>query len=481
MHPVCYPIFAPLYQIAFIILRALFIAFFMLLTCSAFGRQDSTSVEESNCYYIKAINISGNRKTKDVIVLRELSVKTGDCIPRNLLASVLELNRLRLLNIKLFNDVKISWEPIAGDTFSMDIVVLDRFPIMPEANFEFADRNFNVWWTEQDHDLRRINLGLTLNHNNFRGNRETLGVTAQAGYTQKVGVSYSRPFADKNQKHGFGFSVFGLQNREIAYKSDTNKLRFLRSDNNFMQRRFDAAVWYTYRPQYAVTHLLQLAFHHYWISDTIAELNPSYLGNGRKQEDVLQLSYRFEYNGVDNWNYPLTGKRFVGVFDQKFALLGGKWQSSLNLHYDHFFHPFKKWYASVILRGRVSIPQDQPFIFRQNLGYEFDYIRGYEYYVIDGSCFGIARVNLKRELLNVRINLPIRFFEVIPIRVYGKVYGDMGAGYNKYPVNDRLYNRTLYSGGIGFDIVTLYDIKLRVEYTINHLNEKGLYLHRSGE
>lgn len=457
---------------------------FILLFISSFATFAQVNVagnSTADCVFIKEINISGRRKTKDQIVLRELNVKKGDCVPRSALQEQLELNRLRLVNLRLFNEVKVNWTPLTDDTVSMDIFLLDRFPIMPDPNFEFADRNFNVWWTEQHRDLRRINLGLTLNHNNFRGNREQVGVTAQIGYTQKLGLTYARPFVDKNQKHGYGVSVFGLQNREIPYITDLNKLKFLRSNDNFMLRRFDAAVWYTYRPAYASTHLLQLAYHHYWISDTIAHLNPDYLGDGATQEDVISLTYRYEYNGVDNWNYPLKGNRFIGIFEQRIGLKNNNWQSSLNLHYDHYINPWKKWYASFIIRGRVSIPQKQPYIFRQNLGYDYDYVRGYEYYVIDGSCFGIIRASFKRELLNVRINLPIRFFEVIPIRVYGKVYSDYGIGYNKYPVNDNLYNRSLYSAGLGLDIITLYDIKVRIEYTINHLNEKGLYLHRNGE
>jgi outer membrane protein assembly factor BamA len=462
------------------ILRLILIVILLVYSIASSAQQDTVSSTQ-HCSYLKDISISGKHKTKDNIILRELSVKEDDCIANTSIAEKLEQNRLRLMNLRLFNDVKITWTPVSDDTFTMDIFLLDRFPIMPDPNFEFADRNFNVWWTEQNHDLKRINLGLTLNHNNFRGNRETVGVTAQIGYTQKVGLSYARPFADKNQKHGFGASVFGLQNREIAYITTGNKLKFLRSFDNFMQRRFDGSIWYTFRPQYASTHLVQLSFHHYWISDTIAYLNPEYLGEGRTQEDVLRLTYRYEYNGVDNWNYPLKGNRFVGIAEHKIALLSGKAQSSISLHYDHYLNPWKKWYASFIFRGRVSAGQRQPYIFRQNLGYDYDYVRGYEYYVIDGSCFGIIRANFKRELLNIRINLPIRFFEVIPLRIYGKVYGDFGAGYNKYPVEDNLNNRALYSAGVGLDIITFYDIKLRVEYTVNHLNEKGLYLHRNGE
>jgi len=454
--------------------------------------QEPGSSAPDSCFLVRKITISGRRKTRDNVILRELNFKVGDCIPASLaegkdkdpnMLALNGFNRSRLMSLRLFNDVDIRWSRLQDSGYEVNIFVIDRFPIMPDINFEFADRNFNVWWTEQHHDLNRINLGLTLKHNNFRGNRETVSVTGQMGYTQKIGISYERPFVDKDQKHGFGMSVFGLQNREISYITESNKLLFLRSDNGFMQRRFDLAGWYTFRPRYAARHLLQLAYHHYWISDTIAQLNPDYLGEGRTQEDVLQLKYRFEYNAVDNWEYPLTGYRFIGELDNNFALAGHRWQTGLNVHFDRFYNPLRKWYLAFIFRGRVSLPQNQPFIFRHNLGYDFDYLRGYEYYVSDGSAFLLGRVDWKRELLNLKIRLPVRYFEVIPFRVYPKVFGDMGAGNNKYARidGDRLNNRLLYSYGVGLDIITFYDIKLRIEYTINHLGEKGLYLHRNGE
>jgi hypothetical protein len=36
----------------------------------------------------------------------------------------------------------------------------------------------------------------------------------------------------------------------------------------------------------------------------------------------------------------------------------------------------------------------------------------------------------------------------------------------------------LYSGGVGIDIVTFYDIILKFEWSFNQLGENGLYLHR---
>lgn len=470
-----------------------FLIVFFQCSVTALAQEKADSLNIDSCFLIRKITISGQRITKDNIILRELSFKEGDCISQSLVGgkdkdpnmlALNEFNKKRLMSLKLFNDVEIQWNKMsASAAYEVTIFVIDRFPIIPDINFEFADRNFNVWWTEQHHDLNRINLGLTLKHNNFRGNHEIVSVTGQLGYTQKVGLSYERPFVDKDQKHGFGASVFGLQNREIAYVTESNKLKFLRNDNNFMQRRFDVAAWYTYRPKYASTHLFQIAFHHYWVSDTIAMLNPDYLGNGHTQEDVLEFKYRFQYNAVDNWEYPLIGHRFIGECDNNFAFINNHWQSGINLHFDQFFNPIKKWYVGLIFRGRISIPANQPFIFRHNLGYDFDYIRGYEYYVSDGSAFALGRIDIKRELINKKIRLPIRYFEVIPIRVYPKVFADIGIGNNKYSAldNDRLNNKMLSSYGIGLDVITLYDIKVRIEYTVNHLNEKGLYLHRNGE
>ncbi len=461
----------------------------LLTTCILFFAifpsfaRDGSDSEQVSCLFLKSITLSGPHKTRQELILRELNIKEGDCLNKDSIPSLLEVNRLRLMNLRLFNEVTLTSQVQDGDTLTIIIALLHRFPVMPEPNLEFADRNFNVWWTEQHRDWRRINIGLTLNHNNFRGNRETIGLVTQVGYTQKLGLSYSRPFVDKKQVHGYGASFHGVQNREIAYRTTANKLEFARHFGNFMQRRFDGALWYTYRPRYAITHLLALSFHHFWISDSIKQMNPGYLGNNNTQQNVFKLSYRFEYNGVDNWNYPLSGQRLIAILDQKLALEGALWQSSLNLHYDYYLNPWKKWYASMTFRGRVSLPQQQPYIFRQNLGYDFDYVRGYEYYVLDGSCFALLRLNWKRELLHTKIRLPLRFFEVIPIRVYGKVYGDAGIGYNPDAAlnQDYLSNKILYSGGLGIDIITLYDIKIRLEYTVNHLGEKGLYIHRSGE
>jgi hypothetical protein len=37
----------------------------------------------------------------------------------------------------------------------------------------------------------------------------------------------------------------------------------------------------------------------------------------------------------------------------------------------------------------------------------------------------------------------------------------------------------MYTGGIGLDIISIYDIGIRLEYSFNNLREGGFYFHRT--
>jgi hypothetical protein len=157
-------------------------------------------------------------------------------------------------------------------------------------------------------------------------------------------------------------------------------------------------------------------------------------------------------------------------------------QNFANIEAGKFYSMGDKWYSSNIIRARLMVPQKQPYAFRGALGIEPDYVRGYEYYVVDGSQFGLLRNSLKYELVNTTIrNIPIKYLPVLPIRLYPKIFTDFGYVVNKTPGNSFLNNRLLYSAGFGLDIVSAYDFKLRLEYTWNHLGEKGLFLHINSE
>ena len=66
-------------------------------------RADSTG----RFVHINRIFIIGNRITRDQIVLRELSIKQGDIVYNTDLASIIDLDKKKLINTRLFNKVEI--------------------------------------------------------------------------------------------------------------------------------------------------------------------------------------------------------------------------------------------------------------------------------------------------------------------------------------------------------------------------------------
>lgn len=450
----------------------------LLILCVLFSR--ASLAQDAQNFCIDSIVFKGDFRTAEQLLLRELNLKVGDCIAVDSLSTQLKTAESRLFNTQLFNKV-------AADTLSIQskkvlhFYLDERFPIFPEPNLEFADRNFNVWWTEQNHRLNRLNLGLGLLHKNFRGRREQLGVNLQIGYTQKYAIKYEAPFVDKAKKHGLGTSIAYLSNLELAYKTDANKLKFKRFEDKVALQQLEIAAWYRYRPKFASTHQVMIGFRRLQIHDSIANFyNTNYLGNNRSKALVLNFSYRLDYNGVDNWNYPLKGFRAIGIANLDY-MLGAKLLPSIHWQADWYSDLGKNWYTSLIVRGRKAFGTNLPYIFQKNMGYDFDEMRGYEYYVHDGTFFNIVRTNIKYKLLDHQFKLPIRYFRYIPLKLYLKIHSDWGYTYTAQKGNNFLSNRNLYAAGFGLDIVTLYDIRIRLEYTLNDNGNRALYLHKSGE
>jgi outer membrane protein assembly factor BamA len=431
---------------------------------------------------IDKINITGNKKTRREIILREIGYDEGRSLPADSLPLLLEESRQRLVALGLFTEVIIVADSTAAFHATVNIHVKERWYIIPEPTFQLADRNFNVWWTEQNRDIRRTIIGITLRNKNFQGNLENIALTAQVGYTKKLFIDYVKPYVDRAQKLGIGFSAGFSESQETFYTTDSNKLQFIKAKDRYILRQYEIGGSLLYRPAYASRHMFRVAYKQYRIEDTIASLNKDYFEHGSRELKMVELTYRLEVNRTDNWNYPLKGTKLIGQLISRIGITGLDKQVMATLEVGRYMNPWKKWYISTTFRGRLSLPEEQPYVFQGALGTKYDYVRGYEYYVIDGSHFALLRFNFKRELVNTSIrNIPVKYLSAIPVRIYPKVFADAGYVRNRFEGNSFLNNRMLYSAGLGVDIFTAYDIKIRLEYAWNHLGEKGLFLHFNSE
>ena len=66
----------------------------------------------------------------------------------------------------------------------------------------------------------------------------------------------------------------------------------------------------------------------------------------------------------------------------------------------------------------------------------------------------------------------------VPLKIYAKTFVNTGYVYNPHPGQNDLANKFLYSGGVGFDLVTFTDFVIKIEWSFNRLGENGLYLHQ---
>lgn len=434
---------------------------------------------DTNYIIVRNILVSGNKKTRTSIVLRELSMKPGDTIYLSTLAETLEASRKQLLNTSLFLNATANVKNWEGRSADLAFEVWERWYLFAFPIFKLADRNFNQWWVEQNHSLKRVNLGIKAFQDNLTGRNDDVYADVTVGYTQKFLLGYNLPYIDSKFRHGIGFVVSYSRNREINYISDGNKQQFFKQDD-FLRRQFLLGLTYTYRKAISTRHQLVLNYYNESVNDSVVLKNPDYLGNGKKDMNYLELAYRFHYIQADSWQYPLKGLLVSGeVSKVGIGPLSGLDYLKFRIKATRYWELARKTYGALGVLGQAKVSSDQPYIGMRAMGYSDDYLRGLEYYVIDGTSYFIFKSTLRREILNWHVKLPIvpKKFSNLPIRLLVKTYGDMGYAYAKMTKNGILNNKMLYTAGVGLDLVSFYDACIRFEYSINQLGEKGLFLH----
>jgi len=450
-------------------------------TLSCIGQEPVTVTKSLDSAYlvIRQVTVQGNKRTRTNVILREFGLVPGDTIRLRNLSTELEFRRKQLINTSLFLSVSVNVMNWQADYADIMITVSERWYTFPIPIFRLADRNFNQWWVEQRRSLNRVNLGVRLFQDNLTGRNDEVRAEFQLGYTQRVALNYDLPYIDKAFRHGVGLVFSYSRNREINDSTAENKQHFFRQDK-FLRQVYTAGFSYSYRKAINTRHQVFLTFNAEKVGDSVAILNPAYLGSGRTRVRYLNLMYRLSYTKADSWTYPLKGvllqaeaeKMGIGPLDDIDHV-------RLRLRIARYWHLFYKTYGSLGLRTQAKLPADQPYLDQKAMGYQEDYLRGLEYFVVDGTSFFIVRSAMKREVMNFKVHLPLApaKFSSVPFRVMLKVYSDAGYSYSRQYGHGMLNNRFLYTGGVGMDIVSFYDSCLRVEYSINQLGQKGLFLH----
>lgn len=440
---------------------------------------------------ISSITITGNRKTKTYIIQRELQFKKGDSLYAPSLMKDMEQARSQVYNTSLFNEVRINVVSVSESDISITIIVKERWHVYPVPQFQWVDRNFNEWWKTYKHSLDRVNYGIKFAHYNLTGRRDQLRVYFINGYSRNYIVSYSNPSINKKLNRGISFTFNHFQNREIAYKSSLNNvLQFypvtpdssIKVTGDFVRTGYYVAGGYSIRNGLFTRHSISAGFTHLKIEDSVIDkkYNPNYFKDSVTVKNFIDLAYTFQYNRLDNNSYPLEGiSAYAAILKRGLGITGGLNMLSLEGGLTKYYNLKKNWYAHVQLYAKVKLPFDQSYLNQRGLGYGETYLRGLEYKVIDGVAYGLVKGTLRKKLFHFSIPFPFfpKVLTKIPFTFYAKTYADAGYVYTKKKYDTYLSNRFLYTGGFGIDVLSVYDVNLRFEYSFNQLGQRGLFFH----
>lgn len=464
---------------------------FAILLAGLFGVNGATAqtdttlapVEPGRKVKVNNIFIIGNEKTKKEIILRELDFTTDFYYDWDQLVKILVADQKKIYNLRLFTSVDITPLEIEESEVEVLITVKERWYILPQLIFQLADRNFSEWWTNQNRDFSRVNFGLRLSHSNVGGRNEKLRFSGQLGFTRALDFQYSKPYIDKNQKHGLSFQINFNENKTIPVKSAFNRQVFFKAeDERVLRKNIGAAVRYTFRRSFYNFHFFTLGYNFTKIDPEVLAQNPNYFQNGGTKLRYLYSNYTFRHDRRDNVAYATEGELLqLAVTKYGIIYVDELDEVEVSITANRYWKINERFNFNSGLTASWFLSEQQPYTLVRGIGYSPDFIRGYELNVIEGQQLYVHKNSFRWKFFDREFDvskfLKLEQFSTIPIRLYWSANFDHGyvTDRNNIPENSRLTNTYLIGYGTGIDLVGFYDSVLRFEYSFNNSGQGNFF------
>ncbi len=453
-------------------------AFLLLITVAALG-QTPVAVQSDSLLVVGKISISGNKITRHNIITRELEFSEGDTLSQTEFSKKVKKSRENLMNRSLFNFVTFLVNDSANRQ-NIKIDLVERWYIWPIPVFDFAGRNINVWWETKD--FSRLNYGIDLRVDNFRGRMEVLHIILQAGYDKAAIARWEIPYINKKQKLGFSVAAGIVYNRQINYINYNNKPVYHGFENEYAKKKYFTELGFSYRASYNSFHNLLLTYNNLWFNDSLLIMNP-HLTYGAGHYNYLELFYKYKLDFRDYAPYPLNGYYFDAQFTQTgFGLFSQMNFTSVEFNFDQYFPIYKRFYFAYRLAALFTNKNKfQPYMVSQGIELgDFD-MRGYELFVVNGQELGMLKSNVKFEIIPMKTHrikwIKSEKFGRVFYALYANLFFDAGYAFDKQTEQiNPLGNQLLWSTGLGVDFVTFYDLVFRLEYSVNKQKNSGFYV-----
>jgi outer membrane protein assembly factor BamA len=423
---------------------------------------------------VAAILFVGNNRTRERALRAELDFHEGDSLITADLAARLEANRRRVFNLQLFHAVLVQGS--CGGTGQLTVLfsVQERWYIIPTPILSLGE-DFNVWRTRPDR-WQRLDYGLHLVDNNFRGRAEQLTANVQLGFNRKYELFYEAPGLGRRRRVGAGLAISYFQSRNLDYNALFDRRRSLNEPetDDFPIQRFYVSGGLRLRHTVQLVSAFDVAYRREQISDLIYQLNPDYL-LGLPQRQYLDFSLVTTNNQRNTFAYPLTGQFLQAAlgFRQFVGAARSPSYATARLRYARYLslgHNF--YYAGGLSAQTRFFAPSLAYADARSFGYE-TLVRGYDIYVVEGRTSALVQQGLSwRAWAPPPLHLPFinnPKVGTLPLALYLNAFADAGlAGgpVGRYQsATNQLPGQVLASVGLGLHLVTYYDRVFCIELT----------------
>lgn len=443
-------------------------------------------IANSATVQIDSIIIKGNDQTKSQIILRELSINRNTSYDSTELLDVLiprSIYNLYLIN--LFNKVEIKTVENGNDRrCNLVVELVEKWYFWPIPFVEYADRNINQW-IGNGLDPKRTKYGIYLFKYNFLGLNQTLKINLISGYNQAAGIEYRAPWFLNNPKLGFELKTNWKRQKEVWYKTDQNKVQFFRNLNQELIRQAQNSVLINYRPGLYNWHKPYVSHLYTHVGDTVLteNLNPDFLTSGTQSQHVFRIGYIWNREKRNNKSLATTG--YYHWIETSYTWLSKSSSYPMLYAKASVYKPLiNKEHPRIsvagLVAGRLMPDLKLPYEQLRSLGYD-DIIRGYEFYVIDGTSYALARTEFRFHIFNDRYFhlplMPLHNYKDMPVESFISFFFDHGYVVNHQTLlNNDLVNSWQYGYGIGVNTLLYWDKVVRFEYSFNRMGGSGIRL-----
>lgn len=425
-------------------MKTLFIVCATMVSSVAFGGNADTL--SNRVEWVKAIVLQGNEKTKDYVILREMSVKIGDTLSQG----ALQQDQNRIYSLRLFNKVVVSSET-DGDSATVYVDVSERWYWFPYPIIGFRYRDFS-----------KIYYGAGFTHQNFRGRNEKLYLSFAFGYDRWVSFHYQDPKLTDDDDIFFGLDGSYGRFPNLNVQSSAYE-QYYYDTNISLGKRFGLFHTFVGTVGYDIQQ----------VSDP--SLGRTLSSSGRDAYAYISLNYTYDSRNIVEY---ATDGSLVALGINK----SGFGESQVNLAtygYDlRKFIPINDdWSVGLRSFGNFTAGGLIPIYRHVYYGYG-ERLRGYFHDILEGEDIMGGNVEFRLAILKPRYLtlsfVPVPEFSVLRYGLYAGIFADGGKVWYRtqsFPGGDW---RSGYGAGLHF--LLPYSLVVRTEYAINNLGKGQFFV-----